>query len=1096
MFILMPFRPVTRGRLKRARFVSFAVFLSALALYALMAIEYAFPGRSAALITFVSGLDVIEVPARPLLRWMGGMVTALSFATLPFRLNLCSGVAAALILAWLYKIAWFFVFESMREESAVTHAARIARFAALCVTLCVGVSLPFMYAATRFNAGIFDTALIIGAVHLLCVYSRSTNLLWLLLFGVMAGISAAESPLFIAAAPLLLYLAVITEWKQSWCRITRLTAAGVLAAVAFALTHWLSVRAFLISVGDAPSRGAVFSTLIAVFREQMGLIGQLLPRVAWFLVIAFGAGFALITVFAVMRSIDNRRSWMLFVIKIVLSVLLLVILFNWPPSVWQLSAGRGVMPVFSYVLACSAIGLLMASWRAQAVLDDPRGDFGRTLEDDEDDDVVLNSAYQKSSSCNTLRVCGVYAAPVLGLLVVVSGLLNLRAMLRDDGSFMDSAAQQLVTGLGERRWVVSNGLMDSHILIQAHQLQRRIHLLSPYRVRDRQYGRSLLAMIAREPAFSAKEREWAASLVKYNLFIFINDFFMSQKNITEMAVCMGLPDIWYDSKKVPVPEILFYGGAAGIAAMDAEALISQHAEFFESQKSFFSRPSGMFSKLTWGYRVALLRHLAFVANNLGVTLDDQDLTAAAFQAYAQALEIYPDNISALLNQFDLVSRGLFPEKRDLIEKLVNAKVANATDRYPLWALNRHFGYVRNYELFVNMGWEWAISSSPGSVIAGLRRTYAVEEDVQRRSHLTSVMAAVYEMQGEIGQSRSYYEQLVADNPRDTQAISGLVRLSLQSGGVDDARLVLERGLQNGVSAQSLRKDWAALYLMAGDLPRARTLLQAVTDESEESTMAVAMLAMVMIEQGEFAGVESKILPKLIKMERGAHNYFVHVIQGRVYQMKGRSWYAKARQQFMQAFALRPDVGALREIIFRLDLALEDRSAAEAHAIELLRINPAHPMANFFMGSVALEAGDYGRAEEYLKRSAAEANPTVEALNNYAQLLCRIKRTDQAVRVARQAVAAAPERYEVWSTLAYILQEADELEEASKALSRASTLNKTDKRLFVIDGLIALKRGDLAAVKRAVAAVEKESAALPVISQRDLQILRKALDAQR
>ncbi len=1095
MFILLPFRPVTRGRLKRARLISAAVFLGALTFYALTAIDYAFPGRSASLITFVSGLDVIEVPSRPLLRWLGGAVSSLSFATLPFRLNLCSGVAAALLLAWLYKIAWFFVFESMREESAVTHAARIARFAALCVTICVGVSLPFMYAATRFNTGIFDTALIIGVVHLLCVYSRRAKLLWLLLFGVIAGIGAAESPLFIAASPFILYLAVVTEWKQSWYRITRLSAAAFLAAAAFGLTHWLSARAFLIAVGDAPSRGAVLNTLIAVFREQMGLIVQLLPRVAWFLVIAFGAGFALITLFTVMRSIDNRRSWMLFVIKIVLSVLLLVILFNLPPSVWQVYAGRGVMPVLSYVLACSAIGLLIASWRAQAVLDDPREDTGRAGDDD-DDDVVLNSAYQKSSSCNTLRVCGVYAAPLLGLLVVVSGVLNLRAMLQDDGSFMDDAAQQLVTGLGERRWVVSNGLMDSHILIQAHHSQRNIHLLSPYRVRDRRYGQSLLAMIEKEPSFTDKEREWAASLVKYNLFIFINDFFMSQKNISEMAVCMGLPDIWYDSKKVPVPEILFFGGAAGSAEVDARELLRKHNEFFDSQESFINRPDGMFSRLTWGYRGALLRHLAFVANNLGVALDDQALTESAFHAYARALAIYPDNISALLNQFELVSRGLFPEKRDLIEKQVNEKIAKATDRYPLWALNRHFGYVRNYELFVNMGWEWAVSSSPGSVMAGLRRTYAVEEDAQRRSHLTSVMAVVYEMQGEIGQSRSYYEQLVAENPRDTQAISGLVRLSLQSGGVDDARLVLERGLQSGVAAQSLRKDWAALYLMAGDLPRARTLLQAVTDESDESTMAVAMLAMVMIEQGDFAGVESKILPKLIKMEKSAHNYFVHVIQGRVYQMKGKTWYSKARQQFMQAFTLRPDVAALREIIFRLDLALEDRIAAEAHAIEILRINAAHPMANFFMGSLALESGDYGRAESYLKRSAEEPQPTVEALNNYAQLLCRIKRTDEAARVARQAVAVAPDRYEVWATLAYILQDSDELEEASRALMQASALNKTDKRLFIIDGLIALKRGDLTAVKRAVATVEKEAATLPVTSQRDLQILQKALDAQR
>jgi tetratricopeptide (TPR) repeat protein len=354
------------------------------------------------------------------------------------------------------------------------------------------------------------------------------------------------------------------------------------------------------------------------------------------------------------------------------------------------------------------------------------------------------------------------------------------------------------------------------------------------------------------------------------------------------------------------------------------------------------------------------------------------------------------------------------------------------------------------------------------------------------------MAAVYEMQGDIGRSRSYYETLIAENPRNSQAISGLVRLALQDGSVNEARLVLERGLENGIASHSLRKDWAALDLMSGDLPKARTILQAITDEQNVNPMTLAMLAMVMIEQGEFASVESKILPKLIKMEKGEDNYFVHVIQGRVLQMKGKQWFSQARKQFIRAYAQRPDVTALREIIFRLDMALEDRSAAEAHAIEILRVNPAHALANFFMGSVALEAGEYGKAEGYLRRSAEDAHPTVEALNNYAQLLCRIRRTDEAVKIARRATELAPERYEVWSTLAYILLDVDELDEASQALVKASALNKDDKRLFIIDGLIAMKRGDLVSVKRAVEMVEKDSEDLPVTSQRDLQLLKKSL----
>ena len=624
-------------------------------------------------------------------------------------------------------------------------------------------------------------------------------------------------------------------------------------------------------------------------------------------------------------------------------------------------------------------------------------------------------------------------------------------------------------------------------------MKKDLLLLAPYRVRDRHYTKWLCRKIEGDESFSEKERNWAVSLINYNLYMFINDFFVAREKITDEAVCMGLPDIWYESGKVPVPEIMFYGGIAAASDIDGNALLKKHEAFFESAPLLSVKAVKGLSNLTRGYEVALRRHLSFVANNLGVALDELDMQKEAFQVYEKSLSISPENISALLNRFEMVSRGFYPEKRDLVEKQVNELIRNLKDRYPLWALNRHFGYVRNYELFVNMGWDWAVSSSPGSVIAGLRRTYAVEKDADRRRSLTAVMAAVYEMKGDTGQSRSYYEELIAADPRNAVAISGLVRLSLHGGGIDEARKILEQGRENGVSVSTLRKDWAALYLMAGDISQARTTLQAMADEPDADTMTLAMLAMVMIEQGEFAVVESKLLPRLVKKEKTSDNYFVLVIEGRIYQMKGKKWYSEARKKFQRAFAIRPDVAALRDVIFRLDVAMEDRLAAEAHAIELMRAEPAHPLANFFMGSVALEAGDYGRAEGYLKRAAEVPEPSFEALNNYAQLLCRIKRSQEAVKVARRSAALAPERYEAWSTLAYILQETGDLTEASKALVKASILNKTDKRIFIIDGLIALKRGDIASVKLAVDALVADESSLPVTSRRDLQKLKDALN---
>jgi len=362
-------------------------------------------------------------------------------------------------------------------------------------------------------------------------------------------------------------------------------------------------------------------------------------------VLAFGVGYAFVTICTVMHSIDNRRSWMLFIAKLVLSFLALVILFNLSPSVWAVYTGHGVIPVFASVLACSAIGLLIASWRAQALLNDPKEGRGGSLDDDyEDEGLRIKGHKHHQGACSCLRVSGVYMAPLLGGLVLISGVCNFRSMLRDNGFFMDNAAEEIVSALGKRKWIVSNGLIDNHILIKAYQKNKELCLLSPYRARGVRYCKRLCQIIERDPFFSEKEREWALSLANYNLYMFINDLFRAQENITEIAVCMGLPDIWYESNQVPVPEILFYGGAAESKAIDVKALVKSSDDFFASQESFIDMPIESFSKLTQGYRGALLRHLAFVANNLGVALDEQDMPEMAFASYEKALSVYPENI--------------------------------------------------------------------------------------------------------------------------------------------------------------------------------------------------------------------------------------------------------------------------------------------------------------------------------------------------------------------------------------------------------------------------------------------------------------------
>ncbi len=1097
--LILPFRPITRGRWRRSRW-SFLLFVAAaLALYGFTVVTYAFPGASATWIAWVSGLDVREVPSRPLLTALGHWVAGLEWPplSLVLRLNLLAALAGALVVGWAYKLVWFAVFEVMREESAATHASRNARYGGSVAALAVAVSLPVWQAATRFSPEIFDVALLLFCGQLLTVYVYSQQVFWLLLFGAVYGAGVVESPLFIAAAPVMVAFAVVMEWKLAWCRMGRLFAAAWLALIVLAGLHYMSARGFAVAHGEIPTPQVILRIVVGVLREQLEVVGHLFPRHLWFPVFAMGVGAAALSFFAAFRTLDNRRTWSLLFLSVILTLSAVLVLFNVPISPWGVMAAKGAIPAATYTLTGLAAGLLAASWRALAVMNDPQ-DVDVPVETDDDGTEAMREGAGHEDPPKVfmvMRGAGIVLVPTLAGLIILSGVLNGRRQTADNGAFADRAADAVLDGLQGRVWLVANGLIDPNLLIRAHERGMAVNLLCPYRATERTYTASVLRRVQADASFSENAKLRAGSLVTYNLHMFIDDVFATDGAIGSKAVCMGLPDIWYGAGWIPVSERLFYGGVKNSNELKERDLLKAHETFWQEWGDFLQAGDGSPRQLSYRHRVALRHHFAFVANNLGVTLDDIGRPAEAFTAYLKARAISPENISALLNVFEMVSRGIHPEMKESVEHQLRRKVENTKDRYPLWSLSRYYGYVRNYDLFVQMGWSWALSSSPGSVLAGLRSSYSMQQDEDKRVALTALMAAVYEMRGDFGKSAEEYQKTIEHDPKNTFAISGLVRLALQQSVVGDARKVLEAGEAAGAPKRLLRQDWAALYLVSGDLVRARVLLQELGDEPGASSMTLAMLAMVMIEQQDTAAVEATILPKLAKAAEGKDSYFVQVVQGRVWQGKGEAGYKNARLCFQRAAQIRPDVQALQDVMLMLDVSLEDQRAAEAHALMILRQRAEHPYANFIMGSIRLEQGQYGDAETYLRRSTAGAAPTLAALNNYAQTLCRIRKLDEAETIARQATAHEPGRYEGWSTLAFVLAEKENVEGAAEALAKARALDRTDLRLFLVEALIAVKRGDADAAEKALARVGSESE-LSVADRREWNNLREDIERLR
>ena len=126
-------------------------------------------------------------------------------------------------------------------------------------------------------------------------------------------------------------------------------------------------------------------------------------------------------------------------------------------------------------------------------------------------------------------------------------------------------------------------------------------------------------------------------------------------------------------------------------------------------------------------------------------------------------------------------------------------------------------------------------------------------------------------------------------------------------------------------------------------------------------------------------------------------------------------------------------------LIAIDLALGDRENAEKDAIDVLKLDRHEPTANAALGSLAMERGDYERAERYLRRAIATGKASAGAKNDLAWTLYRLGKLDEAEPFAREAVRALGGSWAARETLAAILIRADKTEEGERELAKAEEL---------------------------------------------------------
>lgn len=1009
---------------RHAAWIAPLVALGGLVLYFYTLSRGPYPGESAQMMVGLLGLDPLAYSIHGLWEAVCRAVVWLPAGTVAGRLNVLSALCAAAVLWLLVRLVAKAIWMTIEVDDANRDAAaRAARLGGLAAGLALAGSMPFWYVANRFHAAAFDLVLLLALAHLLLSFMRDARLWTGLVFGLAYGVAAVEFPTLIVFGPAVaigLLMALYANGELRWGRVVPIGLCVLAGLLAYGVSAWRYAVSDAFSLNnEAAGYGRA---LYEVLRLHYSLIARSLPQLGWLLVVLVGIVPWVAVLLVGRRGLNAERDWGLYILHFILTGVILAVMFNAPFAPWAL-LGPWRLLVTPYVLLAVVFGYLAAYWFLL-----PR----MFLTDDEE-----------PSHVRWRERAGWIPAGILLAAAVAAGVLNFpRADARAAGA-VNGYARAVVESCGTRTWLLTDGALDDNLLIAARDAGRPLRTISLRNGNNASYLRAV------GRSFTNPRLR---SLAEVDLLALLREWMDSDTNFAGQVAFMVWPDLWLSGGFQPVPDRVVFVGVRADEPFDPEPAWPAHQAFWA--RPFIEDLKAARTDYMMGAMADYaLRTLSMAANNLGVVLEDAGWQKQAYQAYAQALELYKDNVSAMLNQATMVDRGYAAPDAEKVRGDLKAVAESMKGRVQMWALSRTCGYVRIPQAYADMGMAWALSGAPGMAVAGFKR--AIELEPGAKDKLTYGLAAAYVAQDQSREGESLYRQLLEKNPADVRALVGLSRLLALGGKTDEATALLDRAVKAGLAKDRATMEYSVLYLAAGDLPRARIALQELVELKPDLQTAWAMLAAVLIQQRDTKALDD-CERKLQRVKE--KDFLVLFVLGQIALQKADT--VGARIFFDQVQALRPSNPHVLEQLLRLDIREGREDLAGQHVRNLLLLDPNHAFGNHVLGSLQLKRKELALAENSLRKSVERVR-SPEALNDLAWVLQERGSLEEAEGVVRESLKANEKSAAAWDTLGMILMKRGKFDEAESAFKTSVSLFADDLGVQTHLALLYAKKGDVA-----------------------------------
>ncbi len=1014
--------------------VGLGLVVSAFVVYVITLSHGAFPGISASLVASHVGLFPRFSPASPVWTGMVALVRAVSGGHFVFVLNVISAVFAAGAVGLLYVLVREGVAIFVDEMGFTESRRRVASLLAGCAAaMSLAFCIPFWIVANRAHTAPLDVFLLLLAARLLLAYMDYGKLWIAFLFSFLFGVGVAEFATFIVVAPLFGAWLVYVMWKREVLRVT-VVLALVGCAVVGMLVYLLAAWGFYETPGYELRRyDGFFDIVWHMWREQYALISRSLPKEGWLIILFVTVVPWLAMLSVARRGLNDERDWGLYLLHTIMTGLVVAVLLNTRIAPFSILGMRRLL-VTPYILVAMVCGYLVAYW------------------------FLLPSGWGRDPEAAATRffrnVFGwILIAPLVGLLVWVpfrNSVLTGTKQTR----FVNAFADEVVDSLEGREWLISDGVLDNHLLLAASRKGIPLKLINVASGNSSVYLDYLASQF---------EETRLQNLVKVGIPAMLGEWMQADPEVQSKIAVLSMPDLWARYGFVAVPNRLVFLATRDTGALDVDALVADHNAFWKRFGAILEEGASVKGEHPWyGWGK---RHAGLVANNFGVLLEDLKRSEDAYAAYQAARSIDPDNVSALLNMSAMVSAGRASDPGGTVKEDLDALEADMERKYHIWSLARHYGYVRMPEAFAQLGWNWAYSGQAGMAISELEKAADMLPS-DKKGDVQELMANIFLRDNRPAESEEIYREILARDKGNQAALLGLMRIRLGQRKFEDAEAFLSLAADNGVPSEHIELQRAGIAFASGDLARAKEILDELLQANRKLLRGWVLLADIAFAEQEDRTLD-KCLRRLSELE-GDRGYFGSIIRGRR-ALREKDIEAGA-DYFETALSQNRTNLQLVEVLLRLELVLGRRERVGHRVKTLLQQNPNHALALYVRGSLQIANGELELAEDSLRNSLRTARMPM-TLNDLAWLLQDRGAYDEAEMLIDEALGLADKQHSLWDTKGVILLRTKRYDEAVEAFGRSLAIFDRIPTVHLHMGEAQLALGRKDAVRQIVELLE-------------------------